>query len=99
VEDEYDSSRMPRELRKVKRIKGSCFLCGNPALEVHHADWNHANNSPENLRLVCEWCHVQAHKLGKPQFEELFDRVRKDSEKMAALRQTSKEWHSKLHGQ
>lgn len=99
VEDEYQSSSTPRDINKVKPIKGSCFVCGNPALEKHHADWNHANNSPENLRLVCEWCHLQAHKLGKPLFEQLVDRVRKDPKEITGLRQASQEWHGKLHGQ
>jgi hypothetical protein len=97
VEDELESTPRPSSRYNVQP-KGRCFVCGNPALHVHHVDWNHANNSPENRVPVCEWCHTQAHKLGKPLFDEMVDRVRKDPRAMAALRQTSGERYRKLHG-
>jgi hypothetical protein len=99
VEDECESSGNPRYPRTVKPVKGICFVCGNPALEMHHLNWDHSNNSPENLRLVCEWYHLQAHKLGKPLFEELVDRVGKNSEQMVTLRQSSKKWYRRIHGE
>lgn len=55
--------------------KGPCNRCGKPeALDVHHRDGNHLNNSLENLERICRGCHNLAHKqkgscviCGKPQ--------------------------------
>ena len=42
---------------------GSCNRCGKPdALDVHHKDGNHLNNSPENLERICRGCHSREHK-------------------------------------
>ena len=30
-------------------------------LELHHKDFNHYNNSLENLQILCSNCHMQAH--------------------------------------
>lgn len=30
-------------------------------LELHHKDFNHYNNSLENLQILCANCHMQAH--------------------------------------
>lgn len=102
VENEYQSNSALRNSYKVKPIKpvkGRCFVCSNPALEMHHADWNHSNNSPRNLIPVCEWCHMKAHHLGRDLFNQLVHRVHTDHESMATLRQTSKDWYRKLHDQ
>ena len=42
---------------------GCCNRCGKPdAKDVHHKDWNHLNNSPENLERICRSCHNREHK-------------------------------------
>jgi hypothetical protein len=38
---------------------------------VHHIDWHHENNHPENLVDVCQWCHSGLHKEGFVSREEL----------------------------
>jgi 5-methylcytosine-specific restriction endonuclease McrA len=30
-------------------------------LELHHKDFNHYNNSIENLEILCSNCHMQKH--------------------------------------
>ncbi len=30
-------------------------------LELHHKDFNHYNNSLDNLQILCANCHMQAH--------------------------------------
>lgn len=30
-------------------------------LELHHKDFNHYNNSLDNLQILCSNCHMQAH--------------------------------------
>ncbi len=30
-------------------------------LELHHKDFNHYNNSIDNLQILCANCHMQAH--------------------------------------
>ena len=42
---------------------GSCNRCGKQdAMDVHHKDGNHLNNSPENLERICRSCHNLAHR-------------------------------------
>lgn len=45
-----------------------CEICGfsewmgKPIpLELHHKDFNHYNNSLDNLQILCANCHMQAH--------------------------------------
>ncbi len=52
------------EFSKVysKYRKFFCERCGFVAehkiqLDVHHIDFNHKNNSPENLKTLCANCH------------------------------------------
>jgi 5-methylcytosine-specific restriction endonuclease McrA len=57
-------------------VNASCHLCGSrDRLHRHHIDWNHHNNTPSNLTLVCQACHVMLHKVGYLDREEL-DAVR-----------------------
>lgn len=43
--------------------KGPCNRCAKPdALDVHHKDGNHLNNSPENLERICRSCHNREHR-------------------------------------
>jgi Zn finger protein HypA/HybF involved in hydrogenase expression len=65
------SQSVKRWLRETRGDK--CELCGwcsvNPStgkVPVHadHIDGNHANNRPENLRLICPNCHSLTSTFG-----------------------------------
>lgn len=50
----------------VKEAKCECCglseWMGKPIpLELHHKDFNHYNNSLDNLQILCANCHMQAH--------------------------------------
>ena len=41
-----------------------CARCGAMEnLGVHHKDFDHYNNAPENLQALCVSCHMTVHKL------------------------------------
>jgi hypothetical protein len=44
-------------------LKSSCETCGSgsPALDLHHLDGDRTNNSPDNLRTLCDRCHTSLH--------------------------------------
>lgn len=54
---------------------GPCATCGKPeAMDVHHRDLDHLNNSLENLVRICRSCHMRHHRqrrscviCGRPQ--------------------------------
>jgi hypothetical protein len=55
-----------REANKKKRQNGvepePCWQCSiHMATDVHHADGNHANNTPGNLVAWCKRCHNDHH--------------------------------------
>ena len=73
-------------------------MCGSLyGINTHHIDWNHQNNKADNLTVVCHHCHEQAHKLGKPLFDELIQRVAADPYKKEKLRTRSVERHWQLY--
>lgn len=40
-----------------------CELCGSTKnVDIHHKDFNHQNNSSDNLMLVCRSCHLKLHR-------------------------------------
>ena len=45
----------------LKRAKGKCEICGEPAMIVHHIDGNKANHSLDNLIALCRQCHEPLH--------------------------------------
>ena len=46
---------------KVK--KEECKLCQvTTRLEIHHKDFDHYNNDPDNLEVLCVTCHRRLHK-------------------------------------
>lgn len=65
-----NASNSAKRLRLIEsRIKeNKCECCGlsewmgKPIpLELHHKDFNHYNNSLDNLQILCSNCHMQAH--------------------------------------
>lgn len=45
----------------VKKVE--CASCGGKDnLSIHHIDFDHYNNAPENLRVLCVGCHMSLHK-------------------------------------
>jgi hypothetical protein len=54
-------------------VNASCGLCGSPKqLHRHHLDWDHSNNSPSNVVILCQRCHTVLHnKVGYITLEEL----------------------------
>ena len=63
---------------------------------MHHIDWNHDNNSLDNLVILCEWCHMEADKLGMLEFDRLLALVTADPEAKRQLRKSSEAWYQKL---
>ena len=52
-----------REAQKRFQL-GTCELCGLvPANQRHHVDRNPLNNSPENVKRLCQRCHIFVHML------------------------------------
>ena len=63
----------------MKKIpdSSSCGICGDTHdLHRHHLDWDHSNNSPTNIVIICQRCHVVLHDIGHITIEEL-EAVRK----------------------
>lgn len=62
------ASRIRRRLIEDGYKENKCECCGlsewmgRPIpLELHHIDFNHFNNSLDNLQILCSNCHMQAH--------------------------------------
>jgi DNA-directed RNA polymerase subunit RPC12/RpoP len=61
-------------IRGIKRLKimmeklFKCEECGKTpkVLIIHHKDFNKDNDDPENLELLCPYCHFKKHLKGKP---------------------------------
>ena len=77
-----------------------CATCGfTKGLETHHIDWNHDNSNPDNLEKLCKYCHMQAHKLGNPLFEQMVERVNFNPAYRAELRRSAEEFYREHGGQ
>ena len=89
------SSRSRTRRRKLpsfanQHLPQVCQVCGfTEGLQTHHIDWNPNNNAQKNLQRLCQWCHIQANKLGKPEFDRLQEIVNADLGKRASLKQSS----------
>ncbi len=84
--------------RRAPRIKAPCFMCGSPyGINTHHIDWNHDNNAPANLATLCHHCHEQNHKLGKPLFDELRQRITNNPAEKEQLKSSSLKRHRELY--
>lgn len=51
-----------QKIYRALHIKECCHCKSTSDLEVHHIDFNHSNNSPENLVALCRECHVEVHR-------------------------------------
>lgn len=48
-----------------------CQICKErPQEQLHHLDFNHKNNKPENHQLICTLCHAKIHGI-EPRISEL----------------------------
>ena len=54
-----DSHRWRARQIKARKQCRTCSATSN--LHVHHKDRNPANNSPENLEVLCASCHLRLH--------------------------------------
>ena len=64
--------------RYIKALSSlDCQICGfSPVdlcqMDVHHKDGNHANNSEDNLQLLCANCHRLEHALNGRLNQKIF---------------------------
>jgi len=59
----YSKEQKTTRLIALARAIYTCERCGRTdKLDVHHKDENTDNNSPENLEVVCAYCHSKIHK-------------------------------------
>jgi len=53
-----------RALLRKKEGRPHCWNCGEHlAVDAHHLDGHHGNNSPENLAPWCKRCHNEVHDI------------------------------------
>ena len=50
-----------RRLERLKKARGKCEICGDPANSIHHIDENKANHNIDNFLAVCNHCHKVLH--------------------------------------
>ena len=78
----------------VKVIKKEhCADCGaRTNLCIHHIDFDHYNNSPENLKVMCVTCHMSFHK------KEYWKAVKagKEPKRSTQIYGTKKRWRRSL---
>lgn len=53
-------------MKTKRKNKMKCEMCGfvpeAPCqMDVHHIDWDHSNNKPDNLQVLCANCHRLEH--------------------------------------
>lgn len=51
-----------RRIFNALHIKECCHCKTTSNLEVHHIDFNHKNDNPQNLVALCHECHVEIHR-------------------------------------
>jgi 5-methylcytosine-specific restriction endonuclease McrA len=63
--------RLRRILKSVGRDVKHCEFCTTTKnLTIHHKDGNPTNNQPENLQVLCDYCHKNVHSLERSKEEE-----------------------------
>lgn len=54
----------------------NCIIENPKRLSVHHIDYNKKNNNPENLIILCEFCHCKTNGKNKRQyFTEFYQNI------------------------
>lgn len=82
-----------------RKRQGFCAACGTRRfLHRHHSDWNAENNSPVNMVDLCDYCHMQVHKLGVPLFKQMLERVNANGKLKEALQKSSAKWEEQVVG-
>lgn len=73
IEKVLSSLSISNSKKRIRLIEegykeNKCECCGlsewmgkQIPLELHHKDFNHYNNSLDNLQVLCSNCHMQAH--------------------------------------
>ena len=63
ISEELPNAEIARRLScKVDTLKSYYKKMGQSIpLELHHIDFNHYNNSLDNLQILCSNCHMQVH--------------------------------------
>lgn len=60
-----DKTKSPRDRAKLWYKAEECVVCGatkeDRRIERHHRDGDIYNNNPENILILCSYCHKQAH--------------------------------------
>lgn len=70
-----DSRERHRTRTHQERAGESCPQCGRSfdtvdRVDVHHADGNPSNGSPDNLRKRCKRCHLEGEHGRAPEQEQ-----------------------------
>jgi 5-methylcytosine-specific restriction endonuclease McrA len=63
-----------RWTRSVDRIPygARCHVCSSPYdVQRHHIDWDHHNNDPLNIVLLCQQCHSIIQSSGYQSREDI----------------------------
>jgi hypothetical protein len=90
----WKDGKSRRTYRKLI-IKDKCFLCGiKHSLSIHHIDFNHYNDDPKNLRVLCVHCHHSIH--SKRYWDQYYKGIVKRPCKYKKRRKESLRMNSKL---
>jgi hypothetical protein len=63
-ERKYENYHIMERHREIKRFLtgGKCEDCGKRGCLIHHIDKTRYNHEVENLRFLCQKCHMKYHK-------------------------------------
>lgn len=110
------SDRWREKRREALRVAGyACDACGwhgrgrgGLGLEVHHLDYARLGDElPEDLRVLCDRCHAEAHRMPRPltrrerarirRLNDEADWLRAEAERRRAGRNDLAEENERLH--
>ena len=64
--DHYGNGKWTYRAAAFREYGKMCNSCGyneyEEMLDVHHIDQNRDNNNPDNLEVLCVWCHMLKHR-------------------------------------
>ena len=82
----------PKEFRIMRKAvlleaKNRCSKCSDIATDVHHIDKNVNNNSFQNLKAICQKCHLKIHgKYPQPKRKPKVKQTKETLECIALIR-------------